>query len=288
VPSAAITVTNAQTGLVRSSFTDDRGGYRILSLPPGSYTLQVHRLGFSLHELTGIQVTVGQTAVIDVTLQVGPVLETISVTTQVPLVEIKRTQQANTFNETHIRNLPIDRRDYLSFALLAPGIADSKALADNTDYRIVQTQDSGLSFYGSAGRGNNITVDGAQGNTAAGGVRATLSQEAVQEFEINRTNYLAELGGASGGVINIVTKSATNEFHGRVFGFLRHDRLDAADPFATVLVGDRPQRVKPPYRRQQYGGTISFPLRNDRTFLFSSFEGLRRNESSTVQAGAHR
>jgi hypothetical protein len=92
VPSAAITVTNAQTGLVRNAFTDDRGEYRILSLPPGFYTLQVQRLGFSLHELTGIQVTVGQTADIDVTLLVGPVLETINVTADVPLVEIKRTQ----------------------------------------------------------------------------------------------------------------------------------------------------------------------------------------------------
>jgi hypothetical protein len=282
VPEASVKVTNSQTGFTRTVLTDDAGGYRILSLPPGSYVLHVMRPGFSRQELTGIQLTIGQTAVVDVTLQIGPANETITVAADQPFVEIKRTQQADTFTEAHVRNLPIDRRDYLSFTLLAPGVADSKALADNTDYRIIQTQDSGLSFYGSAGRGNSVTVDGGHANTAAGGVRPTLSQEAVQEFEVNRTNYLPELGGASGGVINIVSKAGTNDFHGTVFGLFRHDRFDAAEPFAIALIGDSPERVKPPYRRQQYGGSLSFPVRRNRTFLFTTFEALRRRESSTV------
>ncbi len=125
-------------------------------------------------------------------------------------------------------------------------------------------------------------MDGAEANDAGGGVRSTLSQEAVQEFQINRSNYAAEFGGASGGVINIVSKSGSNNFHGRAFGFFRHDKLDAGDPFAIELVGTTPQRIKPPSQRQQYGGTLSFPVRKDRTFFFGGFEGLNRDESSAV------
>src|SRR4030095_9868523 len=114
-------------------------------------------------------------------------------------------------------------------------------------------------------RGNSVTVDGAEANDAGGGVRSTLSQEAVQEFQINRSNYAAEFGGASGGVINIVSKSGSNNFHGRVFGFFRHDKLDAGDPFAIELVGTTPQRVKPPSERQQDGGALRVPRADECT-----------------------
>jgi hypothetical protein len=166
--------------------------------------------------------------------------------------------------------------------LLAPGVVDSNALADNADFRVAQTPQSGISFYGSNGRGNSITVDGAEANDLAGGVRSTLSQEAVQEFQVNRSNYNAELGGASGGVINIVSKTGTNNVRGSVFGFFRHQSLDAADPFAIVLVGNATTRIKPDANRQQYGFTIGFPFKKDKTFFFGGYEGLRRRESSTV------
>src|SRR6185503_1404978 len=142
--------------------------------------------------------------------------------------------------------------------LLAPGVVDSNALADNTDFRVAQTPQSGISFYGNNGRGNSITVDGAEANDQGGGVRANLSQEAVQEFQINRSNYNAEFGGASGGVINIVSKSGSNDVHGSIFGIFRHQAFDAADPFAVDMIGDTTRRIKPPAKRQQYGGTFSF------------------------------
>jgi hypothetical protein len=119
-------------------------------------------------------------------------------------------------------------------------------------------------------------------NDDGGGVRETLSQEAVQEFQINRGNYSAELGGASGAVINIVSKAGTNHFHGSTFGFFRNQRLDAADPFAIDLVNDNPVRVKPPSNRQQFGATLGGPLKGYRTLFFLSFEGLRRRESNAV------
>src|SRR5262249_14333630 len=128
--------------------------------------------------------------------------------------------------------LPINRRDYLTFTLLAPGVSNSTRMAADQDFRVKQTPQSGLSFYGSNGRGNSVTVDGGEANDDSGGARLTLSQDAVQEFQINRSNYSAELGGASGASINIVSKSGTNDLHGSLYAFFRNDAMDARNPFA--------------------------------------------------------
>src|SRR5207248_4496225 len=137
-----------------------------------------------------------------------------------------------TVTEDYIKDLPIDRRDYLTFTLLMPGVSNATRLSGDQDFRVKQTPQSGLSFYGSNGRGNTVTVDGGEANDDAGGVRLTVSQDAVQEFQINRSNYPAELGGAGAASINIVTKSGSNTVHGGVFGFFRNDAMDARDPFA--------------------------------------------------------
>jgi len=121
--------------------------------------------------------------------------EVVEVTTEPPAVETELSHQADTVNEQYIRDLPIDRRDYLTFTLLMPGVSDSTRLGSDQDFRVKQTPQSGLSFYGSNGRGNSVTVDGGEVNDDAGGVRPNLSQDAVQEFQINRSNYSAELGG---------------------------------------------------------------------------------------------
>ena len=282
IPGASIKAMHPDTGFSRVAVTDPTGEYRILLLPPGKYDLKVESAGFNTEQRSGVEITVGQTAAIDFRLQVGSSIQTITVTGEAPLIETERAQQSDTVTEAYIRNLPIDRRDYLTFSLLAPGVADSNAMADNSDFRVKQTPNSGLSFYGSNGRGNSVTVDGAEANDGGGGVRATLSQETVQEFQINRSNYSAELGGASGGVINIISKSGGNSWHGRLFAFFRDQSLDAADPFAINLVANTPQRIKPESNRQQYGGTIGFPIKKDRTFLFGGFEGLQRNEFTSV------
>ncbi len=282
VPRAKITVTNTETGLLREVTTDEKGEYRVLLLPPGVYDIKVEREGFATQLQKGVEVTVGQNAVIYYELAVGGIAQLVEVTGEIPVVEVERAHQSNTIEERAIRNLPINRRDYLTFSLLAPGVADSKALADNNNSRVKQTPDSGISFYGSNGRGNSITVDGGEANDAGGGVRPTVSQEAVQEFQINRTNYSAEHGSARGGVINIVTKSGGNNLRGSIFGFFRHQGLDATDPFAVTLQGSRLVRVKPDSTRQQFGGTVGFPMVKDRTFFFASYEQLRRRESNSV------
>ncbi len=282
VPDVSVNVVNVGKAFTRSVNTDGKGEYRLLLLPPGTYEIRAERQGFAAQVKKSVEVTVGQIAVVDFQLEAGTPTETVEVFAGGQIVETERTQQSNTIQERYVQDLPIDRRDYLTFTLLAPGIVDSNAFADNTDFRVTQTPQSGLSFYGSNGRGNNITIDGGEANDDGGGVRATLSQEAVQEFQINRSNYTAEFGGASGGVINIVSRSGGNEFRGSVFAFFRHDKLDAGDPFALDLVNDRLTRVKPPSNRQQYGGSVGFPIRKDRTFFFGAFERLNRDESASV------
>src|ERR1700730_7497830 len=232
VPDAKVTVTRVDTGQSREARTNAEGEYRIILLPPGLYDVKVEKPGFLTQTKKAIELTVGQSASFDFQLAVGASSQTIEISSEAPPIESERSQQANTIGARDIANLPINRRDYLSFALLAPGISDSKAQADANSFRVKQPPDSGQSFYGSNGRGNNVTIDGGESNDSGGGVRPTVSQEAVQEFQINRTNFSAEYGGARGGVINIVTKSGGNQLHGSVFGFFRNEGLDAGDPFA--------------------------------------------------------
>jgi hypothetical protein len=282
IAGANVTAIAVEKGFSRSATTNEDGDYTLLSLLPGIYDIKIEKVGFGPQRQRNLQLTVGQTLHVDFVMQVAVITETLNITTEPPVIEPERTHQANTINESYIRNLPINRRDYLSFSLLAPGVSDATSIVDSSDFRVVQTPSSGLSFYGSNGRGNSITVDGAEANDLYSGVRATLSQEAVQEFQINRSNYAAELGGASGGVINIVSKSGSNELHGSLFLYIRDHHLDAADPFATALVGNRVQRIKPPLHRQQYGGSAGFPIKKNRTFFFAAYEGLHRNESNAI------
>lgn len=282
VAGATVTATDAQRGTTRTATTDGEGEYRLLALPPGTYQLRVQAPGFSSQLTNAVQVTVGQTADQNFSLRVGDTTATVEVTADLPVIETDRTQQSTTVNERYIQDLPIDRRDYLTFTLLAPGVVDSNALADNSDFRVTQTPQSGISFYGNNGRGNSITVDGAEANDQGGGVRANLSQEAVQEFQINRSSYNAEFGGASGGVINIVAKTGKNDLYGSAFAYFRHQSLDAGDPFALVLDGNTLTRIKPDANRQQFGGSLGGPFNKDKTFFFGAYEGLRKRESATV------
>jgi hypothetical protein len=282
ISGATVTLTDTDRGSTRSATTDSQGEYRFLSLTPGNFQIRVVATGFSSQVRNAVAVTVGQTLDQNFAMQIGDATATVEITADSPLIETERTQQSTTISEQYIRSLPIDRRDYLSFTLLSPGVVDSNALADNTDFRVAQTPQSGISFYGNNGRGNSITVDGAEANDQGGGVRANLSQEAVQEFQINRSTYNAEFGGASGGVINIVAKTGKNELYGSAFAYFRHQSLDAGDPFALVLDGTTLTRIKPDANRQQFGVTVGGPFAKDKTFFFGAYEGQRKRESSTV------
>jgi hypothetical protein len=266
----------------------------ITGLSPTVYNVSVEHDGFQTTIQKNIVLNVGQTLGLDFSLQISKATSTIEVTAEPPLVETESGKQANTITGRYIQDLPINRRDYLTFTLLAPGVTDSTRLASDQDFRVKQTPQSGLSFYGSNGRGNSVTVDGGEANDDAGGVRLTLSQEGVQEFQINRTNYGAELGGASGASINIVSKSGTNDLHGSLFGLFRNDVLDARNPFALTQALQPGQtfnpalpdvtgaKTKDSLTREQFGGSFGFPISKNKTFGFVAAEGLIQHAQNAV------
>jgi hypothetical protein len=294
IPKASITAEDIEKGTRRTAVTDENGQYEFPGLPPGTYRLTARISGFQTETVKEVSITIGQTVILDLHMKISAGSETIEVTTEPPVVDTQRASQADTLTQDYIAQLPIDRRDYLTFTLLAPGVSNATRLASDQDFRVKQTPQSGLSFYGSNGRGNSVTVDGGEANDDAGGVRLTLSQDAVQEFQVNRSNYLAELGGASGAAINIVSKSGGNEVHGSLYSYFRNDALDAADPFAVkqalapgaVFDPSKPDsvgsNVKNSLTRYQYGGTIGFPIKKDKSFLFAAFEGLQQDTQSAV------
>jgi Carboxypeptidase regulatory-like domain len=299
IPNTNITAVDTERGTRYTTATGSGGDYEFPALPPGTYNVTGQISGFETEVQKGVVLTVGAIAVLDFHLKVATTASQVEVTAEPPVVETERGSQANTLTQEYIADLPIDRRDYLTFTLLLPGVSDSTRLADDQDFRVKQTPQSGLSFYGSNGRGNSITVDGGEAQDDAGGVRPTISQDAVEEFQVNRSNYTAELGGANGASINIVSKSGSNEIHGSLFGYFRNDALDARDPFSfsqaltcpnppncQVFDPTQPDSVGAPIKdslqRYQFGGSVGAPIRKDKTFFFAAFEGLRQDAQNAV------
>ena len=294
LPKATLNVVDTQTDLKRTVVADGTGQYRVAGLSPATYDVSAELSGFATEIRRSVTVAIGQTVISDFKLKPSKVATVIEVTDQPPVVETERGSQADRISQQYIADLPIDRRDYLTFTLLAPGVSDATRLAGDQDFRVKNTPQSGLSFYGSNGRGNSITVDGGETSGDSGGQRLTVSQDAVQEFQINRSNYGADLGSATGASINIVTKTGTNKMHGSLYGFFRNDAMDAQNPFSFSqalqpgqtfnpanpdLLG-RP--IKDTLSRQQFGGTLGLPIKKDKTFLFVAFEGLRQNAQNAV------
>ncbi len=274
IPNAKVTATNIETGVARTVTSDAEGSFRFLVLPPASYELKIEVPGFSIYTRRPVQVTVGQAVVADAQLKPAAIQQEVVVQEELALIETEKVQQSDTITEERIQNLPINERNFLNFSLLTPGVTDGKGLVT---FGLPMAPTSGLSFLGQGGRSNNVTIDGVDNNdNAVAAVRSTMSQEAVQEFQINRSNYSAEFGRAAGGMINIVSKSGTNEWHGNVFTFFRDQSLDARNPFAFGALG---ANIDPPYSRQQAGFTVGGPLKRDRSFIFLSYEGLRQRES---------
>src|SRR5262245_46034273 len=275
IPNAKLTLTYLAKGSSRVPASDGDGNYVFLGLLPSSYDLKVEAQGFSA-STTRLELTVGQQANIPIKLSAGKIEVQVEVVGGGEVVETGRTEQSSTVDAKQIANLPINRRNYLDYALLTPGVTSSENISDATDYRVVQTPQSRLSFGGNNGRGNQVAVDGAETISASGAVQATVSQEAVQEFQVVRNSFSAEFGGAAGGVVNIISKSGGASFHGGAFGLFRHEKFDARNTF------DFNPKGKTPFNRQQYGGSIGGPLKSDKTFFFTSIERYSQEKSSFI------
>jgi outer membrane receptor protein involved in Fe transport len=276
IAGATITLTDVGKGTSRTATSDEDGSYVLLSLPPSTYTMKVEASGFAAKTLTNLTLEVGQTANVPVQLGVGSVSAEVNITGGSEVIEAERTQQSSVINERFIDNLPINRRNYLDFALLTPGVTDSDTINDSSDFRVAQTPQTGLSFGGNNGRGNSILVDGASADTNSGGARTIVGQEAVQEFQVNRNSYNAEFGGASGGIVNIVSKTGTNDLHGSIFGYFRDETFDARNAFDFNPDG------KSSFDRQQYGGSLGGRIIRDKMFFFTSLERLTEDRTTFV------
>src|ERR1044072_5321270 len=267
VPNATVTARNPATNITRNATTNDQGLYRVVALPPGDYEITVEAPNFKKAVMPKVTVTVGQAATVDVTLELGQLTESVTISdATTEIVETSKTAVATTIDQQRINNLPINERNYLSFALI------NSTVGRDNGRPIGPAPTTGLNFGGQRGRSNLVQVDGADNtDNSVNASRSTVSQEAVQEFQVVSNMFAPEFGRSAGGVVNVVTKAGTREFHGNIFGFLRHRSFQARNPFAPI--------EDPPFTRTQYGFTLGGPLDKNRTFFFFAFEQRRRNES---------
>jgi len=271
VASATVTASNPSKGIERSTSSNASGAYQILNLPPGDYSISANAPGFGKATRKNVNLTVGQSANLNFDLTVSA-SESVDVNAQVEAVDTHSSTTARTIQGMEIENLPTNGRNYVNFTLLEPSIKRDSAPS------IGAAPTSGVNMGGQRARANLVNVDGMDAvDNSVNGIRSTVSQEAVQEFQVLTSNYNAEYGRASGGVINIVSKSGQNGFHGNAFGFLRSNAVDATNPFSTI--------PDPSYTRAQYGFTLGGALKKDKTFYFFSFEGNRRQETGFTSIG---
>lgn len=267
VLTAKVTLNSEQTGFTRILETNSSGLYSFARVPVGRYNLSIDKSGFKAIKRTDIDLTVGAMLTFDATLTVGSTAESITVSGEVPIVETTRSQTSTSVDERAVKELPINGRNFLDFTLLTPGV--------NRDPR-----GGDLSFGGQRGTANSLLVDGMDSNNLFFGQSAgragsgrnpySFSQDAVEEFQVNTNGYAAEIGRAGGGVINVVTKSGTNQIHGNAFWYFRDRELNA-----NTFINKSRGIVRQPYHYNQYGGTVGGPVKKDKLFFFLSFDGQR-------------
>jgi len=275
VTNAKVTVRDESRGIERTLENRPDGEYPFLSLPPGQYTVTVEAGGFARVTAVGVRVTVGQAAELPVMLSVSGQKTEVTVSGETEMVETQQTSVSTTINQQRIDNLPINGRNYINFTLL-----NSQTARDNAP-SIGAAPTSGLNIGGQRARANLVNVDGIDAvDNSTNGVRSTVSQEAVQEFQLITNGYAAEYGRASGGVVNIITRSGTNDFHGSAYGYLRNRDFQAINPFNSLPPGQTPA-----YTRVQAGFTLGGALKKDKTFYFLSYETTRRQETGFSTIG---
>src|SRR5713226_2217551 len=282
VKGARVTVTNAATGATRTAVSDDSGRYNLVGLPPGQYKMSVDGgTNFAVYENPSLTLTVGENASFDPQLVLKGQQQSIVVTSETSPIETTKTEVSDTITQRRIDNLPINGRNYINFTL-----TNSKTTRDVSP-TIGPAPNSGLNVGGARARSNMVSVDGADAvDNSINGIRSTVSQEAVQEFQLILSNYNAEYGRATGGVINIVTKSGGNEFHGDAFGYFRNKAFQARNPFSgEVDANGVLQPTKQGYTRTQSGLTFGGPLKRDQTFYFFSYEYTQREETGFSSIG---
>jgi hypothetical protein len=274
IAQASVTAVNAATGLSRAASANAVGDYEITLLPPGDYTVTAEKAGFQ-KSAKKIHLDIGAAGGLDFSLAPGQVQTQVEVQDVGEVAEPTRTMVSSVIDQQKIENLPVNGREFIDFALLAPGVTIGNTTSGSTD--VIVEPVTKLSFAGQNIHFNFIAVDGADDISTASGIqRGTPPQEAVQEFRVINTDYTTEFGRATAGIVNIITKSGTNSLHGSVYEYFRNNAMDAvsilAAPGFNVL------------HQNQFGAALGGPIRKDKTFFFANYEGQRRSESPTYNS----
>jgi Carboxypeptidase regulatory-like domain/TonB dependent receptor len=273
VGSASVVVTNLDTGQSLTAASDGEGRYRFAYLPVGPYRLRAEHAGFAAFDKE-LVLTLGQAADLTIRLSVAGIEESVNVDEGAGVLEVSRAQLSETIHPREVDGLPLNGRNYLDLALLVPGASRTNTGSVQRFAETSAVAGTGLSFAGQRNLNNGFIVDGLSANDDAANLAgASFSQEVVREFQVVTSGGIAEFGRASAGVVNVVTKSGTNDFRGRVYGFLRDRKLDARNPLAPH---------KEPFTQAQYGVTLGGPVRADRAFFFSNFEQTRLTNAAVV------
>jgi hypothetical protein len=284
VPNAKVTIANTATGVTRDATTDAAGFFSAPNLLPGPYAVTVSAAGFATTKSSDITLTVGSNQVLNVSLKVGGVNETINVTGGAPLVQLSDSTIKSEVGSTTIRELPLNGRDWTSLATLSPGVnaIEAQIPFDGSQGRGNRGFGAQMTISGGRPTQNNYRLDGNSINDYAGSgpgsvTGVQLGVDAIEEFSVLTGNFSAEYGKTSAGVINAISKSGTNAFHGDVYEFLRNQKLDANDFFLNAS-----GQPKPAYRRNQFGAAAGGPIRKNKTFIFFDYEGIRQNQGVAV------
>jgi len=282
VADATVRAVNLGTNATREARTSGDGTYEVSALVPGTYRVEVEAPGFSRYVQEGVVVNVLQRTTVNPELKVGAIGETVNVTTEGALVETTKTDVSGVVDQRRLENLPVNGRSFASLAVLIPG-ATLQPSFDPTKSRV-----GTFSVGGSTGRNLNITIDGGDNkDNAVGGILQNFSMEGIQEFALSTQRFSAANGRSGGALLSVVSKSGTNEFHGSLFGFFRDDALNANAPALLAEANDTLFRnpddiIKPPFSRQQFGGSIGGPIRRDKAFFFGTVERTRERGNSIV------
>ncbi len=267
VAGATVTATSIDKGISRTAKTDTEGTYQIPALPPGAYKVEIEAQGFNKVVNEKVLLTVGQSLLYDVQLSTGGVTALVSITADTSLIEVERTQQANTISTQQVENLPNAGRAFQNYVYTLPGVGNSTAPRAQLSGRITGFQSSGFSIGGSNGRNNLITVDGGENEYGSGTPRFDVPTETIQEFQVNRNSFTAEFGFTAGTAVNVVTKSGTNRFHGSAYIFYRSDGTSARNAFDTINPG------KKSFDRTYFPGfTFGGPISKNKLFFFTNYE----------------
>jgi len=281
VPQATISIKNTATGITRASTTSTAGFYTVPNLLPGSYEITATASGFSTEVQTGITLTVGAQQVLNFTLRVGQVTEKVQVTGEAPTVQLATSSISAVVNSTTVRELPLNGRSWTDLATLQPGVdaIQTQPSFATTSARGNKGYGAQITVAGGRPQQNNYRLDGISINDYSNGAPGSvlggdLGVDAIQEFSVLTSNYSAEYGRTSGGVVNAITRSGTNQFHGGVYEFLRNSALDARNFFDRGKI--------PPFRRNQFGAEAGGPIRKDKVFVFGDYEGIRQSKGITA------